>query len=304
MESLFAVAREVQAISTSGMLSELVLTDRVAFATGAGIYAVAFLLGLVMLLLRKPYSRPIMFALLTGGFLIQTLGLNLRGAEIKACPLGNTFEIAQFIAWSLVLLFFIIGPAFKLRLLGFFTAGLAALIAGTALLIPGWDEPYPPGIFGGNPWIELHAALAIFSYGVFAILALVSVMFLIQQHGLKKKQFKGVYQYLPSVQQLDLMAKRLMLTGLIVLTAALLFGAVFWINNHDLVPVFKLTATCLIWLGYLVVVVLRIQKKLVTRRHAIASIILFILAMASLWPVQTARENHSASPDSSELIAE
>ncbi|HKK17064.1 MAG TPA: cytochrome c biogenesis protein CcsA, partial [Opitutales bacterium] len=195
-----------------------------------------------------------------------------------------------FISWSLVLLFFIVGPAFRLRLLGFFTSGLAALIAGGALLVPGWDKPYPPGIFGGNPWIELHAALAMFSYGVFAILALVSVMFLIQQHGLKKKQFKGIYQYLPSVHQLDLMAKRLLITGVGVLTAALIFGAVFWIDNLDLVPVFKLSATCLIWLGYIVVVVLRMQKKLVTRRHAIASIILFLLAMASLWPVQSAQE--------------
>lgn len=277
------------------MLSELALTDRAAFATGAGIYGVAFLLGLVMLLLRRPYSRAVMFALLTGGFIIQTLGLNLRGAEIKACPLGNSFEIAQFISWSLVLLFFIIGPAFKLRLLGFFTSGLAALLSGGALFVPDWDRSYPPGIFGGNPWIELHAALAIFSYGVFAILALVSVMFLIQQHGLKKKQFKGIYQYLPSVHQLDLMAKRLLLTGVIVLTAALIFGAVFWIDNLDLVPIFKLTATCLIWLGYVIVVVLRIQKKLVTRRHAIASIILFLLAMASLWPVQSANtEAHRA----------
>ena len=116
-------------------------------------------------------------------------------------------------------------------------------------------------------------------------------MFLIQQHGLKKKQFKGVYQYLPSVQQLDLMARRLLITGVIVLTASLAFGAVFWINNFELVPIFKLTATCLIWLGYLTVFILRIQKKLVTRRHAIATIALFILAMASLWPVQSARDN-------------
>lgn len=286
---MFAVARTVEATSTLGMLSELALTDRAAFAAGATIYGCAFLLGLVTLLLRKPYSRPIMFALLTGGFLMQTLGLNLRGAQIKACPLGNSFEIAQFISWSLVLLFFIIGPAFRLRLLGFFTAGLAAIIAGGSLLFPAWDRPYPVGIFGGNPWIELHAALAIFSYGVFAILALVSIMFLIQQHGLKKKQFKGLYQNLPSVQQLDLMAKRLLMTGVIVLTAALVFGAVFWINNPELVPILKLTATCLVWLGYLIVVVLRIQKKLVTRRHAIASIALFLIAIASLWPVQSAR---------------
>lgn len=285
------------------MLSELALTDRLAFATGAGIYGIAFLLGLVTLLLRRPYSRPIMFALLTGGFLVQTLGLNLRGAAIKACPLGNSFEIAQFISWSLVLIFFIIGPAFKLRLLGFFAAGLAALLAGGAMLLPHWDRPYPPGIFGGNPWIELHAALAIFSYGVFAILALVSAMFLIQQHGLKKKQFKGVYQYLPSIHQLDLMAKRLLVSGVLVLTAALLFGAVFWINNHDLVPVFKLTATTLIWLGYLIVVVLRMQKKLVTRRHAIATILLFLLAMASLWPVQSGREEAASAEAASAAIS-
>ena len=271
------------------------MTDRHAFAVAAAIYGGAFLYGLVMLLLRRPYSRAVMFALLCGGFLIQTLALNLRGAAIKACPLGNTFEVAQFMAWSLVLLFFIIGPAFRLRLLGFFTAGLSAVLAAGSFLISAWDGDYPPGIFGGNPWIELHASLAIFSYGVFAILSLVSVMFLIQQRGLKKKQFKGIYQILPAVQQLDLMAKRLLITGVLMLTAALIFGAVFWIENPDLVPVFKLTATCLIWLGYLAVFVLRIQKKLVTRRHAIATILLFILAVVSLWPVESARHSEPSN---------
>ena len=272
------------------MLEEIVISAREALAIGASVYLSAFLFGIIALLIRKPYPRAAMFTLLIGGFLFQTLGLNLRGAEIKGCPLGNIFEISQFIAWSLVLLYFLIGPAFKLRLLGFFTAGLAGLLAGTALLIPIWDHPYPPGIFGGNPWIELHAALAIFSYAMFAIVALVSAMFLIQQHGLKNKQFKGLYQHLPSVQQLDLMARRLLITGVVVLSAALIFGAVFWINHPERVPIFKLTATCLVWAGYLTVIVLRIQKRLVTRRHAIASIALFIFALASLWPVQSARD--------------
>ena len=275
------------------MFNEIIMTDRMTFAIAAAIYGGAFLFGLISLLMRRAYSRTIMFSLLCGGFLIQTIALNLRGTEIKACPLGNPFEIMQFLAWSLVLLFFIIGPAFRLRLLGGFTAGLATLLVAGSFALPSWDAPYPPGIFGDNHWIELHAALAIFSYGFFAILSLVSAMFLIQQHGLKKKQFKGVYQYLPSVQQLDLMARRLLIIGVIVLTASLAFGAVFWINNFELVPIFKLTATCLIWLGYLTVFILRIQKKLVTRRHAIATIALFILAMASLWPVQSARDTEA-----------
>jgi dipeptide/tripeptide permease len=87
------------------------------------------------------------------------------------------------------------------------------------------------------------------------------------------------------------MAKRLLLSGVIVLTASLAFGAVFWVNNFELVPVFKLTVTCLIWLGYLTVFILRTQKKLATRRHAIATIVLFILAIASLWSLQSARDS-------------
>ena len=275
------------------MFNEIIMTDRTAFAMAAAIYGGAFLFGFISLLMRRAYSRTIMFALLSVGFLIQTIALNLRGSEIKACPLGNQFEISQFLAWSLVLLFFIIGPAFRLRLLGVFTAGLTTILSVGSFVIPSWDRSYPPSIFGGSHWIELHAALAVFSYGFFAILSLVSAMFLIQQHGLKRKQFKGVYQYLPSVQQLDLMARRLLITGVIILTASLAFGAVFWINNHELVPIFKLTATCLIWLGYLTALILRIQKKLVTRRHAITTIALFILAMVSLWPVQSARNTEA-----------
>ena len=87
------------------------------------------------------------------------------------------------------------------------------------------------------------------------------------------------------------MAKRLLLTGVIVLTASLAFGAVFWVSNFELVPVYKLAATCLIWLGYLTVFILRIQEKLATRRHAIATIALFVLAIASLRAVESARES-------------
>ncbi|MGK0176691.1 MAG: ABC-type uncharacterized transport system permease subunit [Lentimonas sp.] len=274
------------------MLDEIATTARSAASVGAFIYLSAFLFGMITLLRRKPYPRSIMFALLLSGFIFQVLGLNLRGIQVKGCPLGNLFEISQFISWSLVLLYFIVGTAFSLRSLGLFTAGLASCLSISSLLIPSWDEPYATGTTKIDPWIELHASLAIFSYAIFAIVALVSFMFLIQQHGLKKKQFKGLYEYLPSVQILDLVAKRLLITGVTVLSAALVFGIVFWVNYPERVPLSKLLPTCLVWIGYLTVVVLGIKKQLVTRRRAIASIALFIFAIASLWPVQSARDEH------------
>ncbi len=270
------------------MLNEIATTARSSTSAGALIYLGAFLFGMIVLLRQKSYSQSVMFTLLLSGFIFQTLGLNLRGIQVKGCPLGNLFEISQFISWSLVLLYFIVGTAFRLRLLGLFTAGLASCISITSLLISAWDKPYPTETTA-NPWIELHASLAIFSYAIFAIVALVSLMFLIQQHGLKKKQFKGLYQYLPSVQILDLVAKRLLIAGVIVLSAALFFGVVFWISYPERVPLVKLIPTVLLWIGYVSVMILRIRKQLVTRRHAIASIALFIFAIVSLWPVQSAR---------------
>ena len=56
--------------------------------------------------------------------------------------------------------------------------------------------------------------------------------------------------------------------------------------------------TGIVWLGYLLVVLLRLRKKLVTRRHAYAAITLFIFALLALWPVQTARQPGSTESQS------
>lgn len=285
------------------MLDALANPDRLLLALGTLAYGTAFLAGLLALLRRRPFPGPAVASILALGFLLQTIGLNLRGLQVKGCPLGNYFEIAHFIGWSIALLYFIVGPVFRVRLLGFFAAALAAALGGIAFLIPGLDRPYPPGLFGGNPWIELHATLALFSYGLFALVALVAVMFLIQRHGLKQKKYSGIYQYLPSVEKLDTLGRRLLLTGLSGLTAALLFGAVFYLRNSHLVPVFKLVVTCLVWLGYFAVAILQQQGRLVTRRHAIASILLFLLALLSLWPVQYARNLPETAPKAEQAPA-
>lgn len=271
------------------MLESITLTDRDAFLLSAYIFLAAFLYGSLTLGWRRHYSHKTVFCLITCGFIIQTIGLNLRAISVNGCPLGNFFEITQFISWSTVLLYFIVGPVFRIRLLSLFCAGLTTFLSGTSLLLPALDKSYPISERGPNAWIELHASLAVFSYAFFAMVTLLSVMFLIQQHGLKKKQDGSIYNTLAPIQKLDQISHRLLLTGVICLTAALACGAIFYSKNSQSVPVFKLIVTCLVWMGYCGVIVLRNQRKLVTRRHAIAVIALFIFALLSLWPVQSAR---------------
>lgn len=270
------------------------LADRDLIALGALFYALGFIHGTVSLIRRRRHSRWLMFSAMCAGFAFQTWGLFARGMETRGCPLGNTFELLQFTVWSSILVYLVVGPTFRLSLLGFFTAGLGATLSIVSMIPAGWDSVTRTRIFGDNPWIEFHAALALFSYGVFALLALTSVMYLLQDHYLKQKRRPAMFGYLPSIVQLDTTNVRLLIVGIAILSTSLMVGGHYFRQDPDRVDVVKLGATISVWAAYLVVLVLRWRAKLITKRFAWVCVILFLLALVSLGPVN--RSRHSDVP--------
>lgn len=268
-------------------------TDRALLWLGALFYLAGFAAGLLALLRRSHASAPrtVLNSLLVAGWIAQMSGLYVRGLATGGCPLGNTFEIVQFVAWSAMVLYFFVGTAFRVSLLGLFTAGYAAVLALTSLLIGGWDAIHGQKIFGSNPWIELHAALAVFSYGVFGLLALTSVMHLLQNWSLKHKRLNGLFWFLPSVVQLDQINLRLLVLGVLLLTVSLGVGAVWWVRDTDSVNLPKLVITVGVWAAYLVVLLLRWRARLVSVRFAWVCLVMFVLALLSLGPVNSSRHH-------------
>lgn len=276
-------------------MDSLVSDSRLWIGLGALLYVAAFLYGLLVLLRGVRYPRVILLSIVAGGFLLQSLGVYMRGIHSMSCPLGNTFEVLQFISWSLVLLYLVIGPAFRMSLLGLFSSGMAAIISATALLVPAWDGPVSERPFGDNPWIETHASLAIFSYGIFAMLALTALMYLLQNISLKQKWQEAQFRFLPSIWELDQMNRRLLLSALVVLSISLLVGAKVW-HSGD-VPSIKLVTTILVWFAYLMVLGLRLGQRMGGRMFAWMCLSLFAAAMLSLWAVNAARASaHDAEP--------
>jgi HemX protein len=272
------------------MYEFLSLGDRSWMWIGSLLYTGGFLFGLAYLARARKHSRAALFGIILAGFLTQTIGLYLRGMEVGSCPLGNRFEIVQFIVWSLILLYMAVGPVYRMSLLGFFSAGLASVLGIVSLALGEWDGPRNPHALGHNVWIELHAALAIFSYGVFAILALTASMYLLQNYSLKRKKMAGLFRFLPSIIQLDQMILRLLLAGVALLTASLVMGGYHSIQAPDMANWAKITVTFGIWLAYLILVVLRVRKSVVAHTLAWTCILLFVVALASVWPVASSRE--------------
>ncbi len=267
----------------------LATDERLLIWTANLSFSLAFIFGLIALARSKRYSHIILLTLIVTGFIFQNLGLYQRGLETGSCPLGNPFEIIQFISWTIILIYLVIGPAFRMSLLGFFSAGLASTLGIISLLVKKWDYPYDTSAFGNNPWIETHASMAIFSYGVFATLTLTSMMYLVQNYGLKHKRFKGMFIYLPSILQLDHMNNRLLFTGVVVLTFALIVGIVNWVGEVGQIQNPKLIITLAVWLAYLIVLVLRKLNRLLSNNFAWTCLVLFTAALLSLWPIESSR---------------
>jgi ABC-type uncharacterized transport system permease subunit len=268
-------------------------TDRARLWLGALLYLAGFLTGLLALLRRSSATAPRAWlnALLVAGWISQMAGLYVRGLAAGGCPLGNTFELVQFVAWSAMVVYFFVGTAFRVSLLGLFTAGYAASLALVSLLIPPWDATRGQKIFGTNPWIELHAALAVFSYGVFGLLALTSLMQLLQNWSLKHKRLSGLFWFLPSVVQLDQINTRMLSLGVLLLTFSLGVGAAWWRQDIASVDLPKLIVTIGVWAAYLIVLLLRWRTWLVSVRFAWVCLVMFIMALLSLGPVNSSR-NH------------
>lgn len=269
------------------MFSEL--ADRQWLWFAAGFYLAGFLAGSVSLFRGGRPSNALIYSLICAGYALQWVGLGVRGQAVGECPLGNTFELFQFISWSAITLYLVVGVTFRSSILGFFTACLATTFTVVSLSIPSWDAAIRRHIFGGNPWIEFHAALALFSYGVFALLALTSAMFLFRNYSLKSKHPGGWFSLLPSIVDLEHISVRLLVTGVCLLAAALAVGWVYWSRDLASVGTFKAVVTIGVWVLYALALVLRLGSRLLARRFAWTCVILFAVALGSLAVVDSSR---------------
>ena len=222
------------------------------------------------------HSRMNLVAI-AAGFVCQTAFLYVRGKALGRCPLTNLFEVLVFIGWSMVLFYLLIGPAYRLSLLGFFTSPLVFFFQMFALLTP-WDAParLRPA---PNAWLELHAAVSIVAYGAFALAGVAGVMYLAQERQLKTHNLKSIFYHLPPIRDLATANTRLVLTGLALLTVGLLAG--FAMGNAG-AHAAKIVWSSAVWLLYALLAGAEWWRRISPRRAALMSVGAFALVLITL----------------------
>lgn len=231
--------------------------------------------------LRTGLHRPSWanLGIMIAGFLLQCLVLRDWGALHGRCPITNAPEVLVFLGWSLVLLYFILGRAFRLSLLGVFTAPLVFLLQTVALVLLLAHGPYPPEkLVPTDIWHELHAAVSLLSFGAFGLAAMAGLMYLVQDRQLKSHHPGQLFYSLPPIRYLTDAIARLLGIGLILLSGGIV--SAYLMNARTFTPHVGLSAV--IWAAYAGLLTWHFLRRGSPKRFAGASVVAFLLPLMQL----------------------
>jgi HemX protein len=213
------------------------------------------------------------------GFVFQTAFLSVRGHALGRCPLTNLFEVFAFVAWSISLIYLLIGAAYRLSLMGAFTAPLVFALQTFALLAP-IDLPHALRA-RPSPWLEFHASISLIAYGAFALACVAGLMYLVQERQLKTHQLRSLFYHLPPLSDLFAAITRLLWLGFGLYTLGLASG---FLTGQPL-PRAKMIWAFGVWLFYAIILLGRHLRNLAPKRIAALCVIAFSVALSLLWGI-------------------
>lgn len=176
-------------------------------------------------------------------FALQTGALCVKAYQTGMCPIRGASEVLFFLSWTINLFYLLLGRAYRMSVLGIFTAPAIAVLTALSLLI---------GLYGADVqgthdfWVTAHVGVAMMSYGAGGLAAAAGVAFCMQNECLKRRQIPGTCRLLPPIRTLEASMKRLVLVAFLLLLAGEWLG---W-QRHLPINGAKTSIVILLTLGY------------------------------------------------------
>jgi cytochrome c-type biogenesis protein CcsB len=230
---------------------------------------------------RRAADRTANFSLAIG-FAAHTAALALDWVQDGHYPLFSFRETLSFLAWTLVIAYFVASLRYQLNALAVLTQPLAVFLVTVAALTrsPGANPAASNVTDGVAAWLfPVHTTLLIFAYAAFFVVFAASLMYLWQERELKLKTFSSFFHRLPSLSTVDDIGQTAAGIGFTLLSLGIMTG-IIWSSlrsgrmwHNDPKEIFAL----LTWVLYLTMIHYRAQWR--GRRAAWVGVVGFALVL-------------------------
>ena len=197
------------------------------------------------------------------------LSMLLRAIIVGRGRWGNMYEFSIAFAFGIVAGYVFLERRYPIRSIGFLPLGVALFLAGYAATLPSRIEPLVPAL-NNAPLLTVHVAMAMISYGIFAVSFGAAVAYLVQGTGDR-------FAWLPSHKVLDEVAYRAVIIGFPIFATLIILGSwwasIAWGRYWGWDP--KETSALVTWLIYAVYLHMRSQRGWSGRPAALVLVIGF-----------------------------
>ena len=156
------------------------------------------------------------------GTLILLAGVVSRGLATERAPWGNLYEFGLFVTLILLVAYLALVRLWRLSWLAPAITGLAVVVLGLSMTVYVPAGPLVPAL--RSYWLIIHVAALAISAAIFAIGALVAVLYLM----LDGKPESGIWKRIPPANVLDDFAFKLHAAGFVLWTFGALIAGPIW----------------------------------------------------------------------------
>lgn len=256
------------------------LLDLIFFKISIVLYLGGAVGYLIFLVVSSGNRAELGFWMALAGFVCHSLSILHRAIFSGFFPLATPFDVLSFFAWTIIGLFLLMRYRDPSPIFGSIAVPMALLLMvfGSTLSYQ-IESPIVPVL--KSWWLPIHVTLAIAGNGVFALMAIGGLMYIVQERLIKKKRIGRMHRLLPSLETLDTINRRGLPLGFFLMTLGIISGALWagsiWGYYWSWDP--KETWSLITWFAYAAMVHQRVALGWRGRRAAWLAMMGFVLVI-------------------------
>jgi ABC-type uncharacterized transport system permease subunit len=186
------------------------------------LYLIAEVLAVLSLRRPRPPLVPLGTVALAVGLAFHFGDLQVRARALGSVPYRTLEGSVSLFGWMLGIAYLALQIRHRERAIGPFLIPIIILSSVIGMLLPAYPTPASPQLKG--VLFALHVTFAILAYAAFTFSFVLSILYLIQNRQLRRRQTGVLFARLPALEVIGRMNRTSVSIGLVVLAFALFIG--------------------------------------------------------------------------------